>query len=231
MNVFDQTIMSFVNRAAQASPSFDQFVIFLSNSDLVKGGAVVAVAWAAWFYQGGDKNKNRAFLLSALLGSLGALFIARLLAYSAPMRIRPLLNPQLHFRPPSALPAQSNWTSWSSFPGDHAALFFALAAGVWCVWRRGGTALFLYVAAIICLPRLYLGIHYPTDVLAGAAIGLGLVALLAQSVVRSVVAEPILSWGERHPGPFYFALSLLTFQIATLFWDVRVALSLFDISV
>lgn len=148
-----------------------------------------------------------------------------------PMRLRPLLDPQLHFRPPSWLPVQSNWTSWSSFPSDHAALFFALAAGVWWVWRKGGTALLFYVAAIICLPRLYVGIHYPTDILAGAAIGVGFVALLSNRAVRSVFAEPILCWGERHPAAFYFAFSLLIFQIATLFWDIRVALSLFDVSV
>jgi undecaprenyl-diphosphatase len=91
--------------------------------------------------------------------------------------------------------------------------------------------LFLYVAVIICLPRVYLGIHYPTDILAGAAIGLGCVAFLSNRAVRSVVASPILNWGERHPVLFYFALFLLAFQIATLFWDVRVALSLFDVSV
>ncbi|PZR76648.1 MAG: phosphoesterase [Chthoniobacterales bacterium] len=231
MNVFDEAIMSFLNRAAQASPGFDQFVVFLSNSDLVKGGAVAAVVWAAWFYRGGDQNENRSFLLSAVLGALVALFIARVFAHWAPMRIRPVLDPQLHFRSPSGLPAQSNWTSWSSFPSDHAALFFALAMGVWWVWRKGGTALSLYVALVICLPRLYLGIHYPTDVLAGAAIGLGSVALLSNKALRSVVAEPILNWGERHPVLFYFSLSLLIFQIATLFWDIRVALSLFDISV
>lgn len=147
------------------------------------------------------------------------------------MRIRLVLDPQLHFRAPTGLPEQSNWTSWSSFPSDHAALFFALATGVWWVWRKGGTALFLYVAAIICLPRIYLGIHYPTDILAGAVLGLGSAAFLSNKVIRARVGEPILSWGERHPVPFYFVLALLLFQIATLFWDIRVALSLFDVSV
>ena len=231
MNFFDQAIISFLNGFAQASPSFDGLVVFLSNSDLIKGGAVMAVLWAAWFCKSTDQNKNRSFLLSAILGSLVALFVARVLAHCAPMRIRPALDLQLHFRAPSGLPAQSNWTVWSSFPSDHAALFFALAAGVWCVWRKGGAVLFLYVAVIICLPRVYLGIHYPTDILAGAAIGLGCVAFLSNRAVRSVVASPILNWGERHPVLFYFALSLLAFQIATLFWDVRVALSLFDVSV
>jgi undecaprenyl-diphosphatase len=231
MNAFDQAIMSFLNRAAQASPGFDQFVVFVSNSDLAKGGAVVAVIWAAWFYKQGDQHRNRTFLLSAIVGSLVALFIARVLAHCVPMRIRPVLDPQLHFRAPTGLPEQSNWTSWSSFPSDHAALFFALATGVWCVWRKGGTALFLYVAAIICLPRIYLGIHYPTDVLAGAVLGLGVAAFLSSKPVRSRIGEPLLNWGERHPVSFYFVLGLLLFQIATLFWDIRVALSLFDVSV
>jgi PAP2 superfamily protein len=231
MNGFDQAIMSFLNRAAQVSPGFDQVVVFLSNSDLVKGGAVVAVLWAAWFRQGGEQKKNRAFLLSGVLGSLGALLIARVIAHAAPMRLRPVMNPQLNFRPPTGLPDQSNWTAWSSFPSDHAALFLALATGVWLAWRKGGTALFFYVAAVICLPRIYVGIHYPTDVLAGGALGLGFVALLSMGAIRSVVAEPVLNWGKRHPVAFYFGLSLLLFQVATLFWDIRVALSLFDVSV
>jgi undecaprenyl-diphosphatase len=231
MNRFDHGIMSFLNQAAQAWPAFDQSVIFLSNSDLLKGGIVMSIVWAAWFSRRGDQGTNRAFLLSAILASLPALLLARVLAYWVPLRVRPLLDPALHFRAPAGLGAQSNWTSWSSFPSDHAALFFTLAMGVWYVSRRVGNGLFLYVVIFICLPRMYLGIHYPTDILAAAMIGAGCAALLSNKAARKIVAEPILRWGERHPALFYAAFYLLTFEIATLFWDVRVALSLFGLSV
>jgi undecaprenyl-diphosphatase len=231
MNLFDAELMSLINQAAQHSAFFDKTVVFLSNSDLVKGGTIVGAMWAAWFFRGGDQDKNRAFLLSAILGCLWALLLARILAYVIPLRIRPLLDPQMHFRPPIGLPNQSNWTFWSSFPSDHAALFFALATGVWCVNRKGGGFLFLYILIFICLPRLYVGIHYPTDIIAGAVIGVTCVEIFSSDLGRRLLAQPILNWGKRHPALFYFALFFLTFQIATLFWDVRVALSLFGFSV
>lgn len=231
MNILDQAISSFVNRAAQRVPIFDQIVVFLSNSDLVKGGVVVGALWAVWFLKKGDPSRNRALLLSAILGSLVALFAARVLAYAAPMRIRPLLDPALHFQPPIGLPPGTNWTSWSSFPSDHAALFFALAWGVWSASRRAGTAVLLYVVVMICLPRLYIGIHYATDIIAGAGLGIGFTILLQIPPIDRLVLRPLLSFEQRWPGAFYFLLFLLTFEIAILFWDVRTAMSLAGFSV
>ncbi|MCI8725904.1 MAG: phosphatase PAP2 family protein [Hungatella sp.] len=61
-----------------------------------------------------------------------------------------------------------------SFPSGHSASSFA-AAGVMVrrLPRWAGIPLFL-LAVMISLLRLYVGVHYPTDVLAGVAIGLGL---------------------------------------------------------
>ena len=58
-----------------------------------------------------------------------------------------------------------------SFPSGHSAASFAAA---WALlrarWRMGPAALVL--AALIALSRLYVGVHYPTDVICGAAIGM-----------------------------------------------------------
>jgi undecaprenyl-diphosphatase len=198
----------------------------------MKGGVMIGGIWWAWFHRNSSVARtNRSYLLTALLGALVALFFARVLAHALPLRARPILDPSLHFRPPHGLPDQSNWTIWSSFPSDHAALFFALLTGVWLVNRRAGIVLLFYVIIAICFPRIYIGIHYPTDILAGAALGTLCVLICAWRRLRELWTSPVLSWVERWPGLSYALLFIITFQIATLFWDIRTFLYIFDVSV
>jgi undecaprenyl-diphosphatase len=68
-------------------------------------------------------------------------------------------------------------TTDPSFPSDHAAAAFAIAFAVLAFSRRGGAA-FLAAATLIGLSRIALGLHYPTDVLAGTLVGLGSAALV-----------------------------------------------------
>ena len=231
MHGFDHSIIVFVNQFAQKWPTFDAIVVFFSNSDLMKGGIVLAAWWWTWFRRNGDPRKNRSYLLSALVGAVIALVIARVLAHVLPLRSRPILDPSLHFRVPTGAPDQSNWTIWSSFPSDHASLFFALLTGVWLGWRRGGIILMIYVIIFICLPRIYIGIHYLTDILAGAALGASCVILCSWRKLRQIWTTPVLNWVERWPGPAYALLFIITFEIATLFWDIRTFLYIFDVSV
>jgi undecaprenyl-diphosphatase len=231
MNSFDQRIIFFFNQAAQRCPGFDNLVVIASDSDLVKGGIVLTAVWWAWFSRSNEQHRQRAQLMAAIASALIALFVARVLAFALPLRLRPILDPALHFRPPSGLPDQSNWTTWSSFPSDHAALFFALTIGVFRVSRKGGIALFFYVILFICLPRMYVGIHYPTDILAGLAIGFGAFALLGIEKINRLWTRPIFVLLEKKPGFFYALFFVLSFQIATLFWDIRVLLSHFGFSV
>jgi undecaprenyl-diphosphatase len=220
----DRAICAFINRAAHHLEWLDQAIVVISNSDLLKGGIVLAFFWAMWFRVPARRDR----LLAALAGSLLALFIARVLAYVLPNRVRPLLDPSMHFIAPFGLPDQSNWTDWSSFPSDHAALFFAIVAGVALANRGAGIAGLVYVIVAICFPRIYVGIHYPSDIVAGAVIGVGCVMLVVEW--RGFWVNRALPFLERHPGWGYGLLYLLTFQIATLFWDVRTFLSYFGFS-
>lgn len=58
-----------------------------------------------------------------------------------------------------------------SFPSGHTQASFVSAAAIWMNHRKWGTAAFI-LAALIAFSRLYLYVHFPTDVLAGAVIGI-----------------------------------------------------------
>jgi undecaprenyl-diphosphatase len=56
------------------------------------------------------------------------------------------------------------------FPSDHATAAFAIAVALLFRSRRWG-AIALAAATLLAATRVAMGIHYPTDVLAGAALG------------------------------------------------------------
>jgi decaprenylphosphoryl-5-phosphoribose phosphatase len=69
----------------------------------------------------------------------------------------------------AGLPALAGTPTRLSFPSAHASTSFA---GALCYSRVGLPAVPLYaLATTLSLSRVYLGVHYPSDVLAGALLG------------------------------------------------------------
>ncbi len=79
----------------------------------------------------------------------------------------------------AGLPPLTGTPSGLSFPSAHASTAFA---GALLYKRLGVPAPPLYaLAAALTLSRLYLGVHYPSDLLAGAALGTALAAARSDS--------------------------------------------------
>jgi len=58
----------------------------------------------------------------------------------------------------------------SAFPSGHAAFFFAISTIVYLYNKKAG--IFFFISSLlICLARVFTGIHWPLDILAGAVVG------------------------------------------------------------
>ncbi len=69
-----------------------------------------------------------------------------------------------------------------SFPSGHTLASFEGAVSIWLYNRKWGTAA-LILAALIGISRMYLFVHFPTDVLGGLILGV-LIAFLVHSIVE-----------------------------------------------
>ncbi len=79
----------------------------------------------------------------------------------------------------------------ASFPSGHAATSFAGAVFLARLTGRGAPAL-LALAVLVSLSRIYVGVHYPLDVLAGALLGVALAAAFLLALGRlSPVVDPV----------------------------------------
>ncbi|CAM3500756.1 phosphatase PAP2 family protein [Marinicrinis lubricantis] len=65
----------------------------------------------------------------------------------------------------------------NSFPSDHAAAAFAIATMLYLFSKRTGL-FFLLCASIVSFARIWVGKHYPLDVICGTVIGITLSVLL-----------------------------------------------------
>jgi undecaprenyl-diphosphatase len=216
MNSFDLGIIDFLNRFAGRWPAFDSVLVLMSHNLLLQGAFVLVFFWWAWAQQDEKTTQRRELLIFGLFASIFAVLLARTLAVILPFRLRPLHNPALHFRLPYSMSPET-LLGWSSFPSDHAVVVFCLATVVWLASKRLGAAAFAFGVLFSSFPRVYLGIHYPTDILAGAVLGIGAALLGKWDPVRESVLRPAAYWREHSPGSFAALLFFCSFELGESF--------------
>ncbi|MCM1273229.1 MAG: phosphatase PAP2 family protein [Clostridium sp.] len=136
-----------------------------------KGIFFIAVAVLLMVYK-----PTRKAGLAALLGLLINLLIVNVWLKNVVDRTRPYYVVQ---GLQSLLPPQTD----SSFPSGHTSHAFVMVAVMWSTMKRKYGVIALVLAILIAFSRLYLGVHYPSDVLAGAVIGL-IAGLVSVAIVK-----------------------------------------------
>jgi undecaprenyl-diphosphatase len=190
----EEAVFLALNR--DAGPLLDRAAVVLSSPWF---GAAVAVAIALAVIALA-RGRRRLALLAALALALTAsdLLGARILR---PLfaRMRPCFA-----LPPGAVRVLVPAADVGSIPSLHASNYFAMAAVAWAAGRRLGLAA-IAVAAAVAWSRVHGGVHWPTDVVAGAGWGTlcGLAAIAAARRVaapRTAERRPETAGGERGPG-------------------------------
>ncbi len=226
MNLIDMTILNGLNNFSHLSWKFDFIVHFISFNHLVKGGVLLTLFWWLWF-----KKKTQPYvqqhLTSTLYGCFVAMVLARALQLLLPFRLRPLHEQGLEFVLPYTMRPMI-MKGWSSFPSDHAVLFFALSVGIVFVSKKAGIFALIYTTLVISLPRMYLGLHYPTDILGGACIGISISLLCNTKVFTKKIAQRTLDSLEDKPEILYTLLFFISFQLIDMFSSCRAFVPFFQ---
>jgi undecaprenyl-diphosphatase len=170
LSALDARIFHLINRSLQ-NPLFDLVMPILSTKRyFLLPALVVVLMLLVW---GG---RRMWVVVAVAVAALALSDVGTNLIKAALHRTRPChVIPDVHLL--------AGCTRSFSLPSNHASNMFALAAVGWLGLRRWRWALAL-LAAGVAYSRVYLGVHYPADVLAGAvwggALGWGLTALAAR---------------------------------------------------
>jgi undecaprenyl-diphosphatase len=186
----DTWLFQRVNGLVGLFPLFDRFMSTMVNEYFITVTLSLVLVWL-WFVGGSAEARtlNQQAVLYALLAQVFANGIVR-------------LNNLLYFRPRpfAAMPVNMLFyePTDSSLPSNPAAVGFAFATAVWLVNRRVGALLYLF-ATLFAVSRVYCGVHYPFDVVAGALVGVvgAVIAVaLGRGVLKSALGR-ILALGRR----------------------------------
>ncbi len=117
------------------------------------------------FFSKNHRKQHRTMVLVSTMSAITALYVVKPLIvffYAAPRPFMVLdINPLIKVMTIENL---------QSFPSGHTLFFFALGTAVFLFNKKIGIW-FLVAATLISLSRIYVGVHWPIDILAGVVLG------------------------------------------------------------
>lgn len=157
---YDNTLLFMINGLSGHSVWVDKVIMMLSEYGPVVFGLYLIGLW----FKGSsidEVTENRKRALYAFFAALLALGMNQVISH-AWYRNRPYLDQPINRLLQGAQDA--------SFPSDHAAGAFSIAGSLFS--RTVGSTALMVFAVLVALSRVYVGLHYPSDILGGMVIGL-----------------------------------------------------------
>lgn len=157
-SIMDLSITQWINAVAGHHAWLDAVMIVVSAMGVPALVLLVAIRWWSRADRPGARHASIAAGLSFLAG-LGANQLILLWVH----RIRPYDAGVTHL----IIAPSADW----SFPSDHATAAATIVAALWLKGSRRYAMLLAIPALLICVSRVFVGIHYASDILGGAATG------------------------------------------------------------
>lgn len=156
----DLTIFNFVHQFAGQFAILDLLGVFFAKYVAY----ILVIMWIILFFkEQGFKNRLYFFSLTALSTILSRGIITEVIRF---FYNRPRPFAALNFEP-----LISNGSF--SFPSGHMTFYFAMFMAIFYVVKsRNVVWWFLGLTVLMGLARIYCGVHYPSDIFGGAAIGI-----------------------------------------------------------
>lgn len=177
----DISLLRDINDLARQAPrGVDRFVEFAGEYGLI--ALMVLLAGLCW-WRVARRSPDAPAAVAGVMWSGLAAGIALLLN----IPIRALVQRPRPFVDHDGIDVLVHGKTDYSFVSDHATLTAAMAVGIFMVSRKlGALALLLALGEGFC--RVYLGVHYPTDVIGGFALGAATTLLLAPLALALLTA-------------------------------------------
>jgi membrane-associated phospholipid phosphatase len=194
----DVELFRFIN-AKLVNPFFDVLMPFVSGNAFFY--PIVLLAGLLLLWKGGARGRLCVLVL-ALVIPLGDSFVCNTIK-KAVARPRPFLTlpdvrrPGTKAASPDMAYVAPSKDGSRSMPSSHAANWFAATMVAFVYFRRSAWFM-LPMAALVGISRIYNGVHYPSDVLAGAILGAGYAAASVWSL------ETLWRWAGRKWFPLWW---------------------------
>ncbi|WP_084673926.1 phosphatase PAP2 family protein [Methylobacterium sp. WSM2598] len=221
LTTIDNYFLDLMGRFAGHNALLDRFVIKFLDLDSVKCLPFIMCIVYFW-YRKSDRKSYKIFAIGAVISVFTAILTSRLTQNLLPMRLRPLHSGDSNFIAPIGTKIEI-FEHWSSFPSDSSAYAFALSTAIWYASRSLGSFFYAWSIFVMCLPRIYAGYHYATDIIAGAIIGISTAMFVRFLLPINTISRRVEAISTTHPGLFNVAFFVLMFLLTTQFSDIRTA--------
>lgn len=154
----DTIIFRFINNLAGKNNALDMIMIFFAEYFVFILALIMIILW---FVKKNKKNREMlftafsAFVLGEVLNRVAGLLVFHIQPFATLSEVNQLIEKGID----------------NSFPSNHATLAFSVLTTYFLYNKNYKGLIALLIAIVVSISRIYVGVHYPIDILVGALIG------------------------------------------------------------
>ncbi|PAK37496.1 undecaprenyl-diphosphatase [Peribacillus simplex] len=177
LSEMNSNLFRMINNLGKQYTDLNPFFVFIAEY------MIFFLVLAVLMFLFSRNNKNRIMVFCAFI----ALVISEILAKIAG---------QFHsnYQPFAELPNVNKLVEKAvnnSFPSDHTIIFFSFCITFW-LFKRGWGFLWGILAVLVGISRIWVGVHYPADVLVGAIISIVSAMIVYKIVLKLSLTKKFL---------------------------------------